>query len=107
MANMREIDEQGFEAEVVQSPLPVLVYFQSEWCVTCKAVSPFIDALSGSFGEKMKFVKVDTVKSPKVAADNTVLSTPTVVFFKNGLEMKRNVGFIAEKNLKILIEQTI
>jgi thioredoxin 1 len=107
MAEIMEATEQSFEAEVLKSPLPVIVYFQSEWCAACKSVSPFVQALSSVFAEKMKFVAIDTVRSPKIAADNTVLSTPTLLIFKNGQETKRNVGFITEKNLKALIEQNL
>jgi thioredoxin len=107
MTAIKEIDAAAFAGEVLESPIPVLLYFQSEWCPSCKAMSPIVDSLSSQFAEKMKVLKVDTLKSQKIAVDHTVLSTPTLIIFKDGREVKRNTGFITEKNLRALIEGII
>ncbi len=107
MSQVMEIDEKVFKEEVLSSGIPVLAYFMSEWCPTCKAVAPVVEKLSGEFSGRMKFVRIDALKNPRIAVDNTVLSTPVLITFKEGHEVKRTTGFVAEKNLRASIEEML
>jgi len=98
---------QDFEQKVLQSTLPVLAYFQSEWCSACKGLSPVVEKLSDAFSGKVNFFKIDTLSSVNTAATYSVLSTPTLILFKEGKEIRRNIGFISEQNLKNLIEREL
>jgi len=107
MPGVIEISEKDFEREALQSEMPVLAYFQSEWCPTCKAVNPVVEVFRPSYEGRVKFIKVDTIKSPKIAADHTVFSTPTLIIFKNGKEVNRNIGFISENNFKTFLDANV
>jgi len=107
MPGVIEIEEKDFEREVLQSEIPVLAYFQSDWCPTCKSVNPVVEMYRASYEGRVKFTKIDTLKSPKISADHTVFSTPTLIIFRNGQEVNRNIGFLSENNFKSFLDNNL
>jgi len=99
--------EQDFDKEILASTLPILAYFQSEWCSSCKGLAPIVEKLSDYYADRVTFIKVDTLASISLAAHHSVLSTPTIILFREGKEITRNIGFISEQNLKTLIEKSL
>lgn len=70
-----------------------LVDFWAEWCGPCRMAGPVIEEISEEFKEKLAVGKVDVDAEPDVAAKFGVMSIPTVILFKDGQEMGRQVGF--------------
>ena len=70
----------------------VLVDFYADWCGPCRMMSPVIDKLAVEMEGKASFVKVDIDESSKAAGTLQVTSIPTLVLFKNGIEVNRLVG---------------
>lgn len=89
---MQQVSEANFEAEVLQSSIPVVVDFFAVWCGPCRLISPILDELSQAYDGKVKFVKVDIDEAPGVAERFAVANVPTLVAFKNGEEADRRVG---------------
>ena len=87
-----KVGEGDFQASVLESNAPVVVDFFATWCGPCRMVAPVLEELSGSYGEKVKFVKVDIDESPKIAEQFAVTGVPTLVIFKGGQEAGRKVG---------------
>ncbi len=71
----------------------VLVDFWAEWCGPCKMAGPVIDEMSGEYSGRVTVAKVDVDAEPDLAGRYGVMSIPTVILFKDGVEVARQVGF--------------
>lgn len=71
----------------------VMVDFWAEWCGPCKMAGPIIDDLSNEYTGKAVMAKVDVDAEPELASKFGVMSIPTVILFKDGKEVSRQVGF--------------
>ena len=91
-ATIPEVTDKTFQAEVLESELPVLVDFWAEWCVPCKRIAPLVAQLGEEMSGTIQVVKLDIQNNPKVAAAHRVVSIPTLVLFKDGKEAGRKVG---------------
>ena len=85
------ITEQNFEAEVLKSELPVMVDFGATWCGPCRMIAPYMDQLSDELAGKAKVAKVDVDECPGISAKYGIRNVPTVLFFKNGEIVDKNV----------------
>lgn len=81
---MLELDKTNFEDEVLKADGAVLVDFWSPACVPCKELLPKIEAFSETYGDKLKFCKLDTSKNMRLAIGQKVLGLPTIVVYKGG-----------------------
>jgi thioredoxin 1 len=70
-----------------------LVDFWAEWCGPCRMAGPVVEELSDEYREKVLVGKVDVDAEPDIAQKFGVMSIPTVILFKDGQEMGRQVGF--------------
>ena len=84
MANVLEITKENFEAEVLKSPLPVLVDFWGPRCAPCLGLLPVVDELAQIYEDKIKFCKVNITENRRLAIELKVMSLPTFLFYKNG-----------------------
>ena len=89
------LTQQNFNQEVLQSETPVLVDFWAEWCGPCKMIAPFMEQIAEAYDGKAVVVKCDVDSSPETARRFMVRNIPTVLFFKNGEVVDRQVGAAA------------
>ncbi|WP_237268386.1 thioredoxin [Tessaracoccus flavescens] len=82
----------------------VVVDYWADWCSPCKQLSPIIEELSNEYGD-VKFVKVDTNSNPNLAADQGILSLPTLQFFQGGRVAKSLSGGKTKNALKKAIDE--
>jgi thioredoxin 1 len=93
-----EINDANFEELVLKSDKPVLVDFWAEWCGPCRMLGPIIEDLSDEFADKAIIGKVDVDSNQQFAAQFGVRNIPTVLVFKGGEMVNRQVG-VAQKSV--------
>ena len=93
MADIPKISENEFEAQVLKSPIPVIVDFTAVWCGPCKMLEPVISQLSLDWNGKVKVVKLDVDDNSNLAMQYGVMSVPTLILFVNGNPMQRLSGY--------------
>ena len=103
-ATVKHISPADFTNEVVDSKSPVVVDFYATWCGPCRALSPMLDAMSASYTNKVKFVKVNLDEAPDLAKQYSVEAIPTLLFFKNGQVVDRTLGLMDESALKARLD---
>ncbi len=89
--NMENLTDATFDA-AISSGQPVLVDFWAEWCGPCKAIAPVLDAIAGEYPGKITIAKLNIDDNPQSTARSDVMSIPTMIVFKDGVEQKRIVG---------------
>ena len=90
--SLPEVTDQTWEAEVVKSPLPVLVDFHATWCGPCKVLAPVVEEIARERKDALKVVKCDVDVASATAARFGVQSVPTLIVFRDGKEVRRRVG---------------
>ena len=94
------LNKSNFEAEVLNSDIPVLVDFHASWCGPCQMMAPVFEKVSKDFEGKIKFEKLSTEEEPEIANKYEVRSIPCVILFNKGKEVNRFIGFRSEDELK-------
>lgn len=93
MAKTIEITDSNFE-EIINSDKPVLVDFWAEWCGPCRMIGPVVEELAGEYNGKAVIGKVNVDENPNVSAKFGIRSIPTLLVFKNGEIVDKQVGAV-------------
>ena len=101
------LSDDNFEAEVIQSSVPVLVDFWATWCAPCKAIAPTIDAIAAEYEGKVKVGKVNVDESQATPSKYGVRGIPTVILFKDGKVLDQVVGAVPKSQLEALINKAL
>jgi len=105
--NILEINEENFEAEVINASNDslILVDFWAPWCGPCKQLTPILEKVISNSNNKAKLVKINIDENKNIAAQLRIQSIPTVFFFKDGQPIDAFQGVLAEKKIIEIIEK--
>jgi len=93
------LNEDEFKAEVLDSPVPVLVEFSSVLCGPCHAMRPVLDDLAADLGDEGKVVVVEITINQRLAEEYRIMGVPTFIAFRDGQQWNRTVGVQSKATL--------
>jgi thioredoxin 1 len=99
MSNVLQVNQQTFEAQVLQSGEPVVVDFYANWCPPCRALAPILDRLADQFAGEIRFVKVNSDENPELSDRFGVAGLPTLLLIRNGEVSSQIVGLREQADL--------
>ncbi len=99
-----EVNDSNFEEIVLKSDKPVIIDFWAEWCGPCRMVSPIVEEISEDFKGKVIVAKVDVDSNPGISSKFGIRNIPTIMFFKNGEMVDKQVGAVPKSNLVSKLE---
>ena len=99
-----EVNDNNFDEIVLKSDKPVIVDFWAEWCGPCRMVGPIVEEIGEEYKEKAVVVKVDVDSNPGISAKYGIRNIPTILYFKNGEIVDKQVGAVPKSNLVSKLE---
>jgi thioredoxin 1 len=99
-----EVTDINFQAEVIESDVPVLVDFWAPWCGPCRMVAPVVEEIAKERAGELKVVKLNTDENQETAIAYEVLSIPTLILFRNGAIAKKVIGAYPKRKLESELE---
>jgi thioredoxin 1 len=102
-----EVTDSNFQAEVIESEVPVLVDFWAPWCGPCRMVAPVVEEIAKERAEALKVVKLNIDENQQTAMAFNVMSIPTLILFRHGEAAKTVIGAYPKKRLEAELEPAL
>ncbi len=107
MAEILNVTDATFQAEVLGSDRPAIVDFWAEWCAPCRQIAPIIKELAEEYGDRLTIAKMDIDANPSTPGTFGVRSIPTVLAFKDGQVVQQLVGARPRADFESMIKDLI
>jgi len=102
-----DLTDKNFDQEVLKAAMPVFVDFWAPWCGPCQMAGPVIEELVREYQDRIEAGKLNVDENPKTAQEYRVMSIPTVIIFKEGKAVKKQIGFPGKEGYRKLIEEVL
>lgn len=107
MADIQHVSDASFEADVLNSDVPVLVDYWAEWCGPCKVIAPVLEEIATEYDGKMKVCKLDIDANEDTPPKYGIRGIPTLMLFKNGAVEATKVGALSKSQLTAFLDSNI
>ena len=101
------VTDATFDAEVRNSPIPVVIDFWAEWCGPCRQIGPALEELSTQYEGRVKIAKVNVDENPQVTAAMGIRGIPALFMIKDGKIIANKVGAAPKAALQSWIDASI
>lgn len=107
MADIQHVSDDSFDADVLNSDVPVLVDYWAEWCGPCKVIAPVLEEIAAEYDGKMKVCKLDIDANGETPPKYGIRGIPTLMLFKNGNVEATKVGALSKSQLTAFLDSNI
>ena len=94
------VTDRTFNQEVLAFPGPVLMEYYSPMCAYCKTLDPILDQLASEYAGRIKVGKMNIDQNPLTASQYDIMSTPTMILFKNGKQIHKLLGAVSKQEIE-------
>ena len=105
--SIKHVSDASFEADVLNSDLPVLVDYWAEWCGPCKMIAPLLDDAAKQYAGRVIIAKVNVDENPDTAAKFGIRGIPTLMLFKDGKAAATKVGALSRTQLSAFLDESL
>jgi thioredoxin 1 len=98
------LTDANFQAEVLNAATPVLVDVWAEWCGPCRLMAPMMEWAAGEYAGRLAVGKLEADPNPAARDQLVIQGLPTLLIFKNGQEVARHEGAMAQPQLKAFLD---
>lgn len=102
--HVHHVTDASFKADVLESPIPVLVDYWAEWCGPCKMIAPILDDVARDYQGRLKVAKLNIDDNPKTPGEYGIRGIPTLILYKNGHVEATKVGAMSKSQLTAFID---
>jgi thioredoxin 1 len=104
---IKHVSDSTFEAEVLRSPIPVLVDYWAQWCGPCKMIAPALDESASTYAGRLNVAKINIDENPSIPSRYHVRGIPTLMIFKDGEVVATQIGAVSKAQLATFIDANL
>ena len=101
---VRDVVDTDFDEVVLRSDLLTVVDVWADWCPPCEIISAYMEWLARDYGARLRVVALDADENPRIPERYTIMGLPTLLFFRGGVEVDRQVGLLSYEELQSKVE---